>query len=355
MTYLDTGKNREGIPYIRESISIQRKLGEKNLIGHGLQTLVGYYVRLGSLAEAQLYADEHLAIATDIDSPVEVVWAHGSLAAISRERGDYQQAYDYLMGDQAFIANVSSLGSVIFHHHTLASVLLSLGRYTEAKDLCLRLLEDGSPLLELKELADLHGFLGRIAMVEGNVDQAVVSWREALSLCTNQYAQQILILSALADIYLLQGDFALAQEMIHEAESIEHEVEDIREMFGGVAARIVQAKLYVRLTDFAAAKAVLCESLNQVRNLETIVPRLNTLVAASEYLAALSDVRSVQLLSLVAHHTGTPHAQRTDSANRRSALAAQFASAVCDHHWEIGKTLILDEVITELLSECVDG
>ncbi len=345
MTYLDTGKDHEGIPLIRESISIQRKLGEKNLIGHGLQTLVGYYVRLGALAEAQRYADEHLATAIEMGSPVEMVWAHGSLAAISRERGDYQRAYDYLMEDQAFVASSDSLGSAIFHHHTLASVLLPLGRYAEAKDLCLRLLADESPLLELKELLDLHDFLAQIATAEGNHDQAIVSWREALGLSTNQYAQQIRLHSALANACLPKGDFAQAQMSLIEAERIEHEQDDIRGLSVTVETRIVQARLHTRLGDLAAAKEVLCDSLNRVRNLEVIVPKLNALVAASEYWAAIGDVRSVQVLSFVAHHNGTPHTQRTTCISQQAQLTRQFGAEICDHHWEIGKTLSLDDVI----------
>jgi len=351
MTYIDVGKDHEGIPLIRESISIQRKLGEKNLIGHGLQTLVNYYIRLGSLSEAQRYADEHLTIALEIGSPVELIWAHGSLAAISRERGDYQRAYDYLLEDQQVVANSTSLGSTIYHHYTLASVLLPLGKYEEAKNLCWRLLKDESPLLEQKELSDLHDFLGWIAIAEENFDQAIASWREALTRTANQYAQQIILHSQVANAYLIKGDFAQAQKEIITAQQIEQEQGDIRKLSVIVETRNIQSKLHTHLGEIQAAKDALCDSLSRARQIEAIMPKLNALVTASEYLVAMHDLRSIQLLSLIVHHAGTPHFQRTTCKNQRSKLAEQFGIETCNRHWEMGKTLDIDSVFAELLTE----
>lgn len=351
MTYIDAGKDHKGIPLIQESISIQRKLGEKNLIGHGLQTLVNYYIRLGSLSEAQRYADEHLTIALEIGSPVELIWVHSSLAAISRERGDYQRAYDYLLEDQQVVANSTSLGSTIYHHYTLASVLLPLGKYEEAKNLCWRLLEDESPLLEQKELSDLHNFLGWVAIAEENFDQAIAAWREALTRTASQYAQQIILHSQVANAYLIKGDFAQAQKEIITAQQIEDEQEDIRNLSVIVQTRAIQSKLHIHLGEIQAAKDALCDSLSRARQIEAIIPKLNALVTASEYLVAMHDLRSIQLLSLIAHHAGTPHFQRTTCINQRSKLAEQFGIETCNRHWEMGKTLDIDSVFAELLTE----
>lgn len=345
VTYLVIGKPREGSLLVHESVSIQRKLGDKNLIGHGLQTLVGYYIRLGSLAEAQTYADEHLALAAEIGSDVEIVWAHSSLAAISCEQGDYQRAYAYLMEDQDFIAKSDSLGSMVSHQHTLASVLLPLGRYTQARELCLRLLAYGLQLFEL------HYFLGQIAAAEGNPDHAIAIWQEALTLSGDWYAQQVKLHSALAEMYLYNGDFAQAQAQINEVLHIERSQSDSLGMFIAVEAHPVQAKLYVHLGELSAAKDVLCEVLNRVRDLEVIVPRLNALVATSAYLAAIGDVRGVQVLSLVVRHSGTSHAQRIAYTEQRIVLAQQFGDEACDHAWEMAKTAVMDEVLAALLAE----
>lgn len=351
MTYIDIGKDHEGIPLIRESISIQRKLGEKNLIGHGLQTLVNYYIRLGSLAEAQHYADEHMTIALEIGSPVELIWARGSLAAISRERGDYQRAYDYLLEDQQVVANSTSLGSMIYHQYTLASVLLPLGKYEEAKALCLRLLADESPLLEQRELSDLHNFLGWIAMAEENLDQAIAMWNEALTLAGNQSAQQITLRNQLANAYLLKGDSVQAQKEIITAQQIEHEQGGIRNLSVIVETRTIQSKLHIHLGELHMAKDALCDSLSLAREIEVIIPKLNILVAASEYLAAIGNLRSIQTLSLVAHHAGTPLFQRISCVNQQAKLAEQFGIEVSNHHWKIGEAMDVDSVLADLLVE----
>jgi tetratricopeptide (TPR) repeat protein len=354
MTYLDTGKEHEAIPLIRESISIQRSLGEKNIIGHGLQTLAGYYTRLGSLAAAQPYADEHLAIATEIGSPVEMVWAHGNLAAISREQGDYQRAYAYLLEDKEFIESSDSLGSRIYHDFTLAGVLLPLGEYSQARELCSHLLADASPMLESKDLLDIHNYLGQIARAEGNLDQAIALWGEALALTTNQYAQQIILHSALADAYLCKSDFPQAQTHIDAANQIAHEQDDMPGKHVVVEALTLQARLDVHLGKLEAAKVTLCDAMQRVYTLEVIVPRLNALVAASECLTAIGDVRSVKVLSVVTHHRGIPHAQRMDSLKQYDVLVGLFGARECDHYWAMGKTLVLSDVFAELLAEwCV--
>lgn len=351
MTYIDAGQDAEGIPLIQESLSLQRKLGEKNLIGHGLQTLVGYYVRIGALTQAQRYADEHLATAEEIGSPLERVWAHNNLAVINRERGDYQPAHEYLLQDQDFIATSNSVGSVIAHQYTLASVLLPLGKYAEAKALCLTLLADASPLLELKELLDLRDFLAQIALTEGSPGQAITLWREALSMSENQYVQQVRFYSSLANTYLMNEDIAEAQTCMNHAAQIETEHPDTSGMSFTLDARITQLKLYSRSGQRAAAQETLADLLNRVSNLEVIAPRLNTLAAASEYLAAHNDPRSIQLLSLIAHHPATPSLQRTICLNHRPTLERQFGSDVHNAAWEIGKTLSLAQTLTDLHAE----
>lgn len=351
MTYLDTGKQREAIPLIAESIAIQRSLGEKNIIGHGLQTLASYYTRRGSLAAAQPYADEHLAVATEIGSPIEMVWAHGSLAAISREQGDYQHAHAYLLQDQGFIENSDSLGSRIYHQFMLAGVILPLGEYAQARALCLQLLADASPMLESRDLLDIHFYLGQIASAEGNLDQAITSWDEALALSTNQYAQQIILHSTLADAYLQQGDFVQAQNHIDAAGHIAKEQHDESGLDVIVEAHTVQVRLDIRRGKLESAKVILCDVLQRVHTLEVIIPRLNALVAASEYLAAVGDVRSIKLLSVAAHHPGAPHALRTAITKQYETLVQQFGASESDSYWALGKTLPLNTIFAELLAE----
>jgi tetratricopeptide (TPR) repeat protein len=312
------------------------------------------YTRLGSLAAAQPYADEHLVIAMEIGSPIEMVWAHGNLAAIAREKGDYQRAYAYLLEDKGFIENSDSLGSRIYHHFMLAGVLVPLGEYAQARDLCLSLLADASPMLESKDLLDIHNYLGQIARAEGNLDQAIASWVEALELSTNQYAQQIILHSTLADAYLRKEDFVQVQTHIDAANQIAHEQHDMPGMFVAAEAHTLQARLDIHLGKLEAAKVVLCDVLKQLHTLEVIIPRLNVLVAASEYLAAMGDSRSVEVLSVVAHHSGTPHAQRADSLKQYEALVGQLGARECGHYWELGKTLALADIFAELLAEwCV--
>ncbi|MFN8372924.1 MAG: tetratricopeptide repeat protein [Anaerolineae bacterium] len=349
---LAMGQDAVGVELVRESITLQRRLGEKNLMGNGLQALITYYCRVGALAAAQGYADEHLTVAREIGADTEMVWAHCNLAVISRERGEYQRAHAYLLEEKAFVEQSGSLTNRVFYEYVLASVLIPLGQYDEARDLCRQLLtEEETQLLEVRDIAELHRFLAQIATAEGDFEQAAAALREALAVSEDLYDIQVTLYSALAETYLLAGDVAGAQQALAEVTRIEDEQESVRGTAVMTEARTVQAKLAMQTGDLSAAKSVLCDALQQVRSLEVIIPRLNVLIAALLYQAALGDARSVQVLSFVAHHSGTPHAQQAACKKQQTTLRQQFGSAECERRWELGKSLTLDECINSLLDD----
>jgi tetratricopeptide (TPR) repeat protein len=346
MTYVEAEQGALGIPLIRESIALQRKLGEKHLIGHGLQTLAGYYIRIGALSEAQLYAQEHLKVAQELGSPVEIVWARTYLAAINRERGDYVEAHELLMQDAAFLAQSDSVTTRLAYEHTLASVLVRMGAYDEARRLCEGLLAEESMLLGVNEVLDLHDFLGQIALSMNQPEKAIMHWRNGLAASSNQYAQQIGLYSAIAHAHLLSGGWSQAQAVLDAAQHIADSQQDAPELYQTAMMRAAQVQLTMQEGHLDKGRALLCTALRQVQHMEVIAPRLTVLLASAEYLIARGDARGAQVISVVSNQPGSN--QQLCKA-LRERMISQTDPTEWERQWQIGLTRTLDQAIDDSL------
>jgi tetratricopeptide (TPR) repeat protein len=348
MTYIEAERGEEGIPLIRESIALQRKLGEKHLIGHSLQTLSGYYIRIGALTEAEPYAQEHLKMAQEIESPLEAVWARTYLAAINRERGEYTQAHELLMQDAAFVAQSDSLTTRLIYEHTLASVLLRMGAYDEAQQLCERLLTEESPLLGVNEIVDLYDFLGQMALVANQPTAAIQHWQNGLAASSNQYAQQIGLYSAIAQTHLLNGQLDQARAALNAAQQIANILPNASGFSQSAVMCAGQAQLALKEGRMNQGRELLCSTLRQIQRLEVVRPRLNVLLVCAAYLTTRGDAHGVQVMAVLSNQPDSVHQGQLYS-ELKNQLMAQIDPSDWEQQWQNGLTRTLDQTIAELL------
>ena len=345
---------QQAIEYAQQALSIARQLDDQPLVAQGLNLCGNASRYKGNFEEAQAYYEQGLALYRALGDRRGMAEVLNNLGMFALLRWNNAAAQDYLEQSLAHCREIGNQEMLAPCLNNLGFLAIRLGNYTAASDyleqtlaLC-RVMGDKQGLVAvLSNLGNIAYFQEEYALALDYLEQGLVTTRAA-----GFREKEADCLYKLGKVMMAQGDLLRARDYFEQCLAFSVFIEagtNLPLSLGYLAI------IYLLLHQEDRADAALREGLEVASRLPVVSSKLMVLVAAARvWILRGKPVQAATWLGLVENQ---PHPavkmsdiQRDVQVARAECAAAispeQFASA-----WKEGKTLDLDTVIAEILSE----
>jgi tetratricopeptide (TPR) repeat protein len=342
------------IDYAQQALTIARQIDDQSLLAQAL-IMGGLAARnQGNLEEAQAYFEQSLVLYETIGDRRGMAKTLDWLATLALTRRNNVAAQNYLEQNLVLFREMGDQNGIASCLNNLGFLAIRLGNYTIASDyleqalaLCHLIGDKLSISVGLTNLGTIAYYQGEYSIARNYFEQGLAAGRSA-----HIREREAIGLYKLGLVTMAQGDAFKAQGYFEESLAFSRYTTTgtlLPETLSNLAI------VYMLLHQENLAYAILHEALEIASNPSVAHARLLVLVAAVRvWVLKGKSVQAATWLGLVENH---PHPavkmtdiQRDVQAARTECAAAltpeQFAAA-----WEEGKTLNLDTVIAEILSE----
>lgn len=306
--------------------------------------------RQGNYNAAKPYAEDALALARPVNQWQEAARSLTHLGIISIYQGNFDSANQYFEDNLQISREHDDLKGTAHSLNNLGNLANMRGEFTKAADyhqLALQMRRD---------IGDQHGVAGSLANI-GIVAEVQGDYKAA-----NDYYQQCLeifqeigdrhsiasILGNMGHIAHAQKDYTAAYTYYENSLEISREIGDRR----GIAEALNNLGLTMTALRDHGALAKLTEAL-LIAHAQDATPVVLEVVASfvQFYHRNGLQARAAELLSLVETHPATIVQVKQSLDGIRVDLRGDLGEEAFNTHVEAGKTLDLDQVVKELLSE----
>ncbi len=216
----------EAHPFLQESLSIWRELGDKGGTATALNSLGWLAYQWGDFASGWSLSREALELHRERGEKRGVVVALFNLRVVALQRGDYPQALSLFEESLAFRHEIGDRRGCAYVQVHLGWVVHQRGDYDRASMALEEALTAFRELNDRQLIAWALSFRGLVAHELGELDRAQVILEESLSLARDVGNKAITAwaLTHLAEVSNSQGKVALATTLSDEGVSLSREI-----------------------------------------------------------------------------------------------------------------------------------
>jgi predicted ATPase len=274
----------QALDWQRESLALQRTIGDERGIGKALMLLGLIEARLGHPDEGQVLLEESLIRLQQVGARNAMGDALFMLASLALSKGLPETAEQYTRQSLAIWQETKDRPGTVGSLSLLGFIRLVLGDFEEAcslsEDALRQSIELGSPNRILEDYLTL----GEVALLSGDYQEAWTMVEEGLVRAQEFNSQWAVSAGRRLQSHLawLNGDVIEAKRLALEAETMVRVPGEERELSLILATL---AWLHQAEGDLSAAWKYGCEALQLALELKFFVPLLSALVAAAPILA----------------------------------------------------------------------
>lgn len=302
---------------------------------------------LGKLKEGRLLAERGLALLQPSRDDINIAFATTLLGGFAWKIGDYAQVKLYLQEAYEMARNTKHrLGRSITN---LAHAEKDLGNYDRAEELLLESLEMARDSVKLDRAVSALVYLGNLKIAMKAFSEAEALLEEALNLARKIRYREVEIVQNIAYLAFEQGDhkraFNLAQTLLKVSQkSGDYDLENF--------IQVLLGRLATAQGDYVRAQISFDACLSQAWSSGARPHVLRALIGVAELLAQQSqDKKAIRLLSLAVRHSAAAYPDKEWAQGLLEKLEKQVSAEVFITATERGKTLKLEEVMEEILSQ----
>ncbi|MEO1082633.1 MAG: CHAT domain-containing tetratricopeptide repeat protein, partial [Acidobacteriota bacterium] len=207
------GQLNQALVYIHQALDLARRAGQPNHVADSLNNLCSARAQLGRYDSALEACSEALDLYEELGWKRSRVRTLGHVASIHRRRSEWSKAAEIY--EEAMTLGVDEMRLISTLKARKASVMVAMGRPTEALALLESALEEFIELGELGSQADARASLALLLFDLGRGERAGREASEALEVLSqlDNVVSELFILSRLARFHLKAGRPELAAEL----------------------------------------------------------------------------------------------------------------------------------------------
>ncbi len=342
---------REATRVEQEALALGEAIGDEALIAWTYFEL-SYHVRMyGEYSKALHFIQESVQRLIQTGDQDGIALGLRGLADRLKERGEYgraKQLYQQSLAIHRKLVYKTKLSTVL---EGLGDTLFALGDYEEARTLIKESLALARELGFPRRIAFALIRLGDLVHALGDPEEAGRLYTEALAIATQTAEpwQQALSLRGLGRIAFGRGQYAEARQFYQESLSLSQQSDFRLEIANSVSDLGAVAATLGNRTE---ARQYFCDALRIGLELQIAPPLLETLTGIARLLSQEGEIgRAIELLALVRHHPASRQIIKDQAEHRLNELKAEYPSDMAALSWERGKSLELERVAAELLTQ----
>jgi hypothetical protein len=328
LTYGLLGQGEQEGEALREALALADQLDDDALRASAVINQALLADRNGDRAAAQTLAERGAALADSSDRADEMALAHGELAWLANERGEFATAQEQMeIGLRAARRAAEEMREP---HHDLYEIQLLLvaaniyfaahdpDRHAEALENALRLVD---PSRHQRVAGSCHEFLAELAL--GLCDPGTAARHidelDALARLTGVAMHGAKVPAQRADLALLLGHY---DEALSHGRAAEHIYARIGNPFGQAASLVQQAEALARVGDVAACREALSRALQFYESTSAFVEmRVSRLLIADSWRVEGDVARALAAVQTELPEVREIHALGATQAALRARMA----------------------------------
>lgn len=344
------------IDYAQQALSIARQIGDLPLLAQALRVCGDAAGDRGNLEEAQTYYEQSLVLYRKVGDQRGTATILEALSVVALSRRDNAAAQTYLEQSLALYRTIGNQAGCADCLNNLGYLAIRLGNYAAATVYLEQALVIQRTLGNNSGLSSVLSNLGTTAYYQGEYPLALHYLEQALAVSRASGIRELIAI----DLYK-SGQVSMAERDLLRAQNyIEQSLVLSRSITIGTLLPVSLGNLaivYLQLHQETLAYAALREGFEVADSLP--VPfahaKLLLLVAAARiWIIRGRPLQAAKWLGLVENHPH-PAVKMTDIKRDVQVAREESAAAVSPEHfaaaWEEGKTLDVDTVVAEILSE----
>ncbi len=345
---------QEYILWLEAALEAARRLGDQHAEVTHLLKMCTVNELINEHPHIMEYAQQALSIARQIDDRPLVAQSLNLCANATRRRGNLEEAQAYYEQSPALCRKIGNQEGLATCLSNLGFLMIRLGSYTAASDY----LEQALALFQM--MGDKRGLsmvltnLGNAAAYQGEYSRARSYLEQSLAttIAAGGREREVASLYALGKVTMAQGDLLAAQGYFKQILAFSGSVEINLLLSLGLGNLAI---IYLLLHQEDLAYAALYEGLETASNLSVAYAKLMLLLAAARvWILRGKPIQAARWLGMV-ENDPDPAIKMMDVQRDIRVARAECAAAVSSEQfaaaWEEGKTLDVDAVVGEILSE----
>ena len=261
IAYKNKGEQRESIVCLKKSISIQKKIGGKNLAA-ALINLGSIYQDLGEFDEALLYLKKALTTAKADQNEQRVAYSLNNLGTIYMDQGNYPLALEYYRESLYINEKLGDSLGIVNNLLNMGIIYKTQKYFDKAMEYYEKSLEINKRINRKQGIASLLNDIGTLHEENEEYRKALDHYVQALNISKEIGAKRDIpnILNNIGGVYLVLKDYSSANQYFTEAEKISLDVESKKtlcEAYIGLARTYMNQKEHnIALNNALKAKGI---------------------------------------------------------------------------------------------------
>lgn len=211
------GQEEEGLAVLEQGATRAEAVGDAALASRALNTIAAILQERGDYVRAHTYLEPAIVLAGRSGDPVRLTFMLYRSGWNAWNLGRWNEARRTMEWATAVSESFPSIWPRVYALHGLAWLHLCRGEYDQAREWAQRAAHDIEQGGDRRAQWALHGLLATLEHREGRLDRAQALFRAALNGAGLTDADRSLLLSALAQTGLRQGNVVLAMTCLREA------------------------------------------------------------------------------------------------------------------------------------------
>jgi predicted ATPase/DNA-binding SARP family transcriptional activator len=329
--------------------------GRKAIILGNLLSRQGWFsYRLGFSEQAKAFLQKSLPILRRTDAQWELATALNELGIVNYRSGEHVRAKQLYQEGLAIARKLGHHRKLAIILNNLGNVCRALGEYAQAGEFLQENLEIMRALGDQFSSANSLNNLGEVYRAQGKYLEAKQYYQESL-IIRREIGDQMGVavsLNNLGGVAHTLGEYKKARSLLQESLEIFTELSTQRERAYPLS---IMGRVARDLGDYREALTYYQEALKLCMEVLNVPKALDILAEIASLLAkARKKEKTVELLTLVIHHSATHKETRCEAEGTLSELEAELPPEVVAVARKRGQRRKLEDVVEEMLSQKED-